>query len=368
MWGRGLSFTALGVSACLGVATGCGGGASDAATTPARPRTPVHVETLSTKQFEATLVVPGIVEPRARISLGFRIDGFIARLEVDEGDRVEVDEVIAALDLGDLAREVRMARVGVVQAEAHAAEAKLLFDRQQDLYEARSASQQVFDQARLAWEAARAENASAALRLEAAEDRLSKGVLRAPIAGYVEQRLIEEHEAATAGQPVFVLTALDTITVRAAVADTAISRLHVGDGALVRSAAWPGRVFDGTIARIHVTADPVSRTCPFEVTVPNPDAVLMPETVVELEMSMGRSAPVLTVPLGAVLHDAAAQPFCYAVVPDAEADRVERRVVALGPVHGERVAVTAGLAPGDRIVTRGQHFLGDGDAVRVVAD
>ena len=48
--------------------------------------------------------------------------------------------------------------------------------------------------------------------------------------------------------------------------------------------------------------------------------------------------------------------------------RAARRSVELGAVHGERVAVTAGLAPGERLVVRGQHFLRPDDPVRVIED
>ena len=361
-------FLGCALAAVVTVTAGCGGNASDAATRPDPPLTPVQVETLAPRQFITALVVPGIVEPDTRISLGFRIDGFLARMNVDEGDRVEAGQVIAVLDLADLEREVRVARVGVDQATARAAEAKLLFDRQQGLFDGHNTSQQAYDQARLAWDAARAEQASAGLRLEAAEDRLHKGTLRAPISGHVERRLLEAHEPAQAGQPVFVLANIDTVTVRAAVADTAISRLHVGGAAEVRTAAWPDRTFAGTISRIHVAADPTTRTCPFELHVANADGALMPETVVEVNVALEQSAPALTLPLEAVLRDSAAQPFCYALVRDDDRDRVARRLVTLGPVHGDRVTIETGLVAGDRVVTRGQHFLAEGDPVRIAAD
>ncbi len=49
-------------------------------------------------------------------------------------------------------------------------------------------------------------------------------------------------------------------------------------------------------------------------------------------------------------------------------ERAERRSLRLGGLHRDRVAVVEGLGAGDRLVTRGQHFLRAGDSVRVVAE
>ena len=68
------------------------------------------------------------------------------------------------------------------------------------------------------------------------------------------------------------------------------------------------------------------------------------------------------------LRGADALPFCFLAVNGAGGPRAERRNVSIGAVHGERVVVEEGLAPGDRVITRGQHFLRPGDAVRPVED
>ncbi len=117
-----------------------------------------------------------------------------------------------------------------------------------------------------------------------------------------------------------------------------------------------------------MAADAATRTFPFEVHVENPDLRLRPEMAVEVEVALGAGALVPTVPLAAVLSDLGAEPFAFVVAEGGRLARVQRRAVALGAVHGDRVAVAAGLAPGERIVTRGQHFLSDGERVRIVGD
>ena len=70
----------------------------------------MRVETVAAERVVPRLVVPGIVEAKSRIELGFRVSGFVARFGVEEGDRVEAGAVIAELDASDLERELRAAQ------------------------------------------------------------------------------------------------------------------------------------------------------------------------------------------------------------------------------------------------------------------
>ena len=346
----------------------CSGDPSGAPAQPSRPPAPVRVETVAAERVAPRLVVPGIVEAKSRIELGFRVSGFVARFGVEEGDRVEAGALCLSIAASDLPPAGRAAPATLAGAGARAAAAELAFGRQRQLFELASTSQKRFDAARLERKMFRAEARGARVELEAAEDRLGKAVLRAPVAGYIERRLVEEHERASAQAPVVVLTELDTVKVRAAVADRDLARLRVGGAAVVRAAAWPEREFRGRLQRIDVAADAATRTVPFEVRVENPELRLRPEMAVEVEVALGAGELVPSVPLAAVLRDLGAEPFAFVVADGGRLPRVERRAVMLGAVHGDRVAVAAGLALGERIVTRGQHFLSDGERVRIVGD
>lgn len=361
---RLIAASSLRFGALLVFLAGCGPEAEPVAWS--RPATPVRVEAVRQQSFAPVLVTPGIVEAEARIELAFRVGGLLARFLVDEGDRVEAGDPIAELDRVDLERAVETQTARLSSASAQVAEADLAFDRQQRLLELASTSRKTFDVARLERQRLQAEVRHARLALAAARDDLERGTLRAPIAGTVERRLIEEHEHAAARVPVVVLSALDGVVVRAAVADEAVGRLERGATARVRSAAWPGRAFPGRVRRVAVAADPTTRAFPFEVELANPDLALRPEMVVELEVELGEASRSLAVPLAAVLRGVDARPFCFALVDASDGLRAERRPLELGIVSGALVAVLAGLDPGERVVTRGQHFLSPRDRVRVI--
>ncbi len=343
-------------------------GDAPAVSSPAELPAAVRVEVVQPQPVGRTLDVPGLVESRHRIELAFRVTGFIERFAVEEGDRVEAGAVLAELDRDELEREVRAARAALARATAHAADAARTFARQKELLARSSTSRQSFDRAQGQLDMARADEREARVGLEMAEDRLAKAVLKAPVSGVIEDRLLDPHELATAQTPVLVLTDLDRVKVRAAISDAQLGRLRVGAEARVRTPLWPERTFTGRVARIGVAANPATRTVPFEVEIENPDHALRPELVVSVQVPLGAPAATTLVPLSAVLRDVDTRPFCFVAVADGEATRVERRPVELGSLHGERVAVRAGLAPGERLVTRGQFFVRDGDAVQVLPE
>jgi len=221
---------------------GCGDPAPAEDAAP-RTVTAVAAPPLHPVAVAPSLELPGVVEARTRIELAFRVTGFVERFLVDEGDRVEQGQVLAELDRSDLLHERAAARASARRAAAQAAEADRTLARQEELFARESTSRQALDRAGSQAEMALAEAAEARARARLADERVAKAVLRAPVSGVVEARLVDAHELATAQRPVLVLTELDPLVVRASVADQQLGELARGAPAHVTSPLWPGRTF-----------------------------------------------------------------------------------------------------------------------------
>jgi RND family efflux transporter MFP subunit len=330
--------------------------------------TAVEIERVVAREVKPVLRVPGLVEAKARIALAFRVAGFIERFEVDEGDPVQRGDVLAVLDRADFEREARTAAAALTRARAHARDARQTFERQERLRESGTASQEAYERALSAHEMAGAEVSQAQTRVEQAQDRLDKTTLRAPLDGVIEARLAEPHEIAASEAPVLIVTQLETVTVRASLADSAAAGLELGRPALVWSPLRPDQPLPGRIVRIGVAADAATRTIPFEVELDNAERALLPQLAVELEIPTGEPRNELLVPMSAVLRDADTRPFCFLAVDGDGALRAERRRVSIGDVHGDRIAVVSGLREGEQLIVRGQHFLRAGEAVHPVSE
>jgi RND family efflux transporter MFP subunit len=353
---------------CASLSLACGNAPEVAAAPTDEIRTAVRVEPVVPQALAPSLSISGVVEAQAHVDLAFRVTGFVERFEVDEGDRVEVGDVLAELDLADFERDVRSGKARLARANAHARNASAAFARQQKLRENGTSSERAFDEARSAHDMSRAEQQEARMGLEQAEDHLNKATLRAPISGFVARRRLEPHELANSNVPVLELVQLDRVKVRAGVADTWLGRVAKGGKAFITSPQWGDRKFEGRIARIGVSADRSTRTVPIEIELDNPELAFRPDLVVHIEIPTESPQPHLLVPLASVLRDTRLAPFCFVAEGDAGALRAERREVTLGAVHEDRVIIEAGLARGDRVIVRGQHFLRPGDAVQVAEE
>jgi RND family efflux transporter MFP subunit len=156
--------------------------------------------------------------------------------------------------------------------------------------------------------------------------------------------------------------------VRTGLADRDAVRIDVGSAATVVFDAFPGREFAGTVTRVGASADRMTGTFEVEVEV-RPDGArfargLVGKVSLELAAADATAGTAAVVPVTALVEANGPQATVY--VLDAKRNVARRKQVTLGPMLGEQVVVTAGLAVGEQVITDGAAWLTDGRAVRVV--
>ncbi len=223
--------------------------------------------------------------------------------------------------------------------------------------------------------AARAEHARARARVRSAEGTLrSLGlsadeiaalhdaddagllVVRSPLDGVV----VDRHAAAGArvepGDPLVVVADTRRMWIQADLHESDVAAVTAAGEHLdaeAEVAAWPGRRFRGTVDRVTGTLDPVTRTARARVVVANPDGLLRAGMFARVYLVVPTGGTAIAVPSEAVLED---EGRTFAFVR-ATGDYWIRRPITVGGRAGDEVAVLAGLAPGDEIVTRGAFLL-----------
>jgi len=127
--------------------------------------------------------------------------------------------------------------------------------------------------------------------------------------------------------------------------------------------------FTGHVTSIASAADPRSRVFDVEVTFPNPGLRLKPGMIVSIKMANTHPAEeVPVVPMGSIVRSKN-NPDGYAVfvVDDEGGKSVSRsRDITLGGALNNAVVVTAGLHPGERVITSGATLVSDGETVQIV--
>ena len=324
------------------------------------------------------------VQPKHQVALAFKSAGYVREIakrrgnegqlrNVQQGDLVRRGTVLARVRETDYVEKVNQAKAQLEEARAAFEKQRLDFDRAKALYESKSLAKADFDGVRSSFESAQAKVSGAKAQLDSAEISLADCALVAPMDSLVLARNVEEGALVSSGSAGFVLA--DTTSVKAVfgVPDTAVRDLKVGQPVAISIEAVPGARFSGRITAIAASADQNSRLFDIEVTIGNADGRLRSGMIANVEAPGGSPAEapgsgLAAVPLTAILKSPA-EPDSFAVFvihEDGGKPVAKIRNVKLGDVVGSRIAVTSGLAIGERVIVSGATIVADGDHVRVI--
>ena len=222
------------------------------------------------------------------------------------------------------------------------------------------AAQAALAQADAAVVQARSAVVQARAALAAVEARVADLVVRAPAAGTIIVRSVEEGDTVQPGRTLLVLSRPGRTEIIAPVDEKNLALLAVGQKAVVSADAYPERTFTAGLATLVPAVVAASGTVTAKFAVPDPPAYLLPEMTVSVEIEVARKAGALTLPLDAV-RDLATAPWVLAI-RDGRARRVP---VGIGIRGAARVEILTGLAAGDRVIPAAESKVADGDKVRV---
>ncbi len=308
-----------------------------------------------------------------------RTSGPVAKINVDVGDRVEKDQIIAVLvnDTHYWQRELRKAQAMEAAAALKTAKAQIKFNKQElrrleKLKKSAAFSQARFEdkrqevvQAESAAAQAEADVLSAEATLKLAEIDLYVTDIRAPYGGVVTKRYTEVGAFVALGDPVVSLIDNDHLEIEADVPAERISGLIPGTAVsftLSGDGSANGKTLSATVRAVVPEEDPLSRTRLVRFA---PDLQALPENSasgqsVTLSIPAGKARDVLSVHKDALLIRKGKK-VVFVLKPDMT---VELRQIKLGETVGGRFEVLEGLQAGDIAIVRGNERLRPGETVR----
>jgi multidrug efflux system membrane fusion protein len=218
----------------------------------------VRARTINAQERQRMLTKRGRTRAYALVSVAAETSGRVDERMVDRGDRVKAGDVLCRLDPG-----VRAAQLA--QAKAEAAKAQLDFDAATQLRGRGFESETRVAATRAALDAAEA-------AVAAARQELERSIVKAPIAGVVQEPMAEEGQMLAVGQVCATIVDADPIIVTGQVSERDIPNVQLGTTATVD--LLTGETVEGRITYISRTADPETRTFTVEITIPNSDEAL----------------------------------------------------------------------------------------------
>lgn len=187
------------------------------------------------------------------------------------------------------------------------------------------------------------------------------GPVRAPIAGYVGRIYVEVGQTVAPGVPVAVVANYGSrVTVKARISDQDLRFVRTGAPATVSVTAFPDTVFAGRVTTVTPVLDQLSRTATVELSVDNTGRKLVPGMACGVQLTLEQKEDVIALPRLALFTNGYTR---VAILDDSTA---RFRDITTGLVGDRLIEVTAGLEPGERVITTGKERIEDGGKVRPV--
>jgi len=322
---------------------GCSGDSASGDAQAAPARVPVGLGTITRDSIVETLPLTGRLEPRpgGSATLAAPAAGVVRVVRARIGDRLARGGLAVELEVPELISDATREAAAAGQAEREAA-------RQQQLLADGITSAR---QAEEAAAAARQATAAAA----AARHLLARTRVVSPIAGQVQEVLVQSGERVDAGRALVQVVATDTLDLSVPVPAALLSRLRTGQLVEVRQdgdTSWvPARV-----AAIAPDVDSLTNAGEAVIRVGNPSGRLHPGATAAARIRLGVRRDVLVAPDSALVL-AGDSSVVFVVGADSVA---HQRTVVRGATEGGRTEVTGEVRPGDRVVTTGAFGLQDG--------
>jgi len=302
----------------------------------------------------------GRVEAARQARLGFERGGLVVAVQVEEGDMVSTGEVVARLDTALLQADRDRLAAQQRQVQANLELARLTLERQRTLQAQGHASSQRLDEARLSSSALEAELAAVTANIRSIDINLEKATLRAPFAGTIAARWVDEGTVVAAGAPVVELLESGRRQARIGVSPEVAEAIDRGADYEIR---YRDRVLAVKAAAARPDMAPGTRTLPLLFDLVGPDRVPFGE-VVELRVAREIGAPGFWLPLAALTEGERGLWSVSLADGDGEAPaRISRAAVVVVHVDGDRVFVRGTLRDGDRVVVGGAEQVSPGQVV-----
>ncbi len=292
-------------------------------------------------------------------SIGTEVGGLrLAAVGVNVGDVVKRGQLLASFAPESVQADLEEARAKLAEAEANLAEAVADARRSRELRVAGFISEQKVTQSDTLENAARARLEAQRAILRTQQLRLEQTRVLASDNGVISSRSATVGAVPAAGQELFRLIRQARLEWRAEVAEAELSRLKPGLNA--RITLSDGAVVKGRLRMLAPTVDTQTRNGLVYVDLPTSGSAragMFARGDIEIGVAKG-----LTLPQSAVVLR---EGFSYVLKLGSDS-RVLQSKVTLGRRAGDRIEITGGLGPTDRVVASGGAVLADGDVVRVV--
>ena len=331
----------------------CGGGDSEQSDSydEEEETPPVPVEVALPERGDIFAVYSGTapIEAFAEADVVAKVAGEVRLINVEEGDAVTREQVLAQLD-GD------RLRLELNESQANLQKLKRDLDRNRELREKDLISEGDFEKIQFDMEALEASFNLASLELDYT-------YIRAPIDGVVSERMVKLGNTVQESEALFRVTSLDPLVTYLFVPEREYRRIRQGQPVGIEIDALPGERIIAEVTRISPIVDPETGTFKITIEISDPERRVKPGMFGRIAIVYDQRENALKIPRSALLEESLSTSVFVV-----EEGLAKRREVETGYSDRGMVEILGGLDDDDRVVTVGQIGLKSDSKVTIIND
>lgn len=316
-----------------------------------QPQT-VSTMVVQLEEWQPQLSSVGNIRAFRGVELSTEIGGIVKTVPVKSG--MDVKEGATLIQLND-ASDVALLKANKAQAEL----SKVLNERDRQQLAIQAISKNAYD-------TSVADLKSKEAQVQQQTAIVEKKNLRAPFSGRLGIVTVNPGQYVNPGDKLLTLQTIDPIFVDFTLPQKTIDQLEVGQTIQLTTDAFKGIKFTGKVTAISPKIDLNTRNVQIEALISNPDKKLLPGMFSNVNVDLGSTVKLLTLPQTAVTYN----PYGSTVFIAKKTDKLDKDgkpileaqqvFVTTGSTRGDQVSILEGIEEGATIVTSGQLKLKNG--------
>ena len=320
----------------------------------------VAVTPLASQDFTHYIELQGKVESESVSFVTPRAGGGqVKGLFVKRGDNVRKGQLILQLDNSLIKQSAAAASQNIETIKSQAALAKMVYEKQKNLWEQNIGSEMQLLTAKTNADASASQLKAATEQLGMVRDQLAYTTVYSDVDGVAEEVNVKVGELFMGpGQIKIVNTARLKLTTM--VPENYVGKVKVGTET---SLNFPDiqKIIDAKISVVGNVIDPLSRSFYIEAKLPV-DKNFRPNQLVQVKIKDYEKKNAISAPINLLQNDEKGK-FIYVAVMENGKLLARKKAVIVGQYYGNNIEIVAGLVAGDNVISEGYQTLFDGQNI-----
>ncbi|HLV91509.1 MAG TPA: efflux RND transporter periplasmic adaptor subunit [Aequorivita sp.] len=326
------------------------------------PAVNVTVSSVGAENNSPFLNASGKIEAVNSASLSTRMMGFVNKVHVNVGQKVNKGQLLISINNSDLSAKQAQTTAGITEAQAAYNNAEKDFQRFQNLFAENSATQKELDDQRARYEMAKARLEGAKQMKNEVESQFAYVNLRAPFDGVITNKFIDEGDMASPGAPLISVEGPGSFEVTASVPEREISKIKSGTEVLVLVKSMNTQL-TGTITEVSSSARNTGGQYLVKVVLDKTDAGILSGmyATVQFPIEKTGSNTAILIPKEALVH----RGELTGIYTVSQSNTSILRWLRLGRSLGDNVEVLSGISADEKFIVNADSKLFNGARLNI---